>query len=194
MGRPKMLLSVGGRTLLAAAVAPLLEAGLARVVVVLGHDAEAARRASGLAGDPRVAFVVNEAWATGLASSLRAGLAACGSADAVVMALGDQPGVRADVVRHLVSAAGAAGTPLAVPVHAERIGHPILFGRALWPELSALTGDEGARSVVRRHFAEAACVPGDAARDLDTEADYLACLDGQPARSGEGIEVPKPRG
>jgi molybdenum cofactor cytidylyltransferase len=107
-----------------------------------------------------------------------------------VVSLGDQPCVSADLVRRLVAVAGA---PLAVPVHEGRIGHPVLFGRALWPELRELRGDEGARGVVRRHFAAAAVVAGEPTRDLDTEADYRALLAGLPAPPGEGLEVPKPR-
>jgi CTP:molybdopterin cytidylyltransferase MocA len=188
MGSPKMLLPVGAGTLLAAALRPLLDAGLPRVVVVLGHEAEAIRRGAGLPGDPRLEVVVNAAWPTGLASSLRAGLAACGGADAVLVALGDQPGVSATVVARLLEAAAA---PLAVPVHAGRIGHPILFGRALWPELLALSGDAGARTVVMRHLAEAALVAGELLRDLDSEADYRAYLAGEPPRADEGLELPK---
>src|SRR5262249_7925018 len=59
MGRPKMLLPFGPGTILSSATAPLLEAGLARVVVVLGADAEHVRREAALPDDPRLAFVVN---------------------------------------------------------------------------------------------------------------------------------------
>jgi molybdenum cofactor cytidylyltransferase len=186
MGRLKLLLPVRGRTLLASAVTPLLEAGLARVVVVLGHRATTVRDGAGLAADPRLDYVVNDDWPLGLSSSLRAGVAACPDADAVIVALGDQPTLRADLVRRLV-AAGAGAAPLAVPMHKGRLGHPILFRRELFPELERLSGDAGAREVVRRHIDRAAIVVGDPPWDLDTQADYAAYLAGRPAPDDEGF-------
>src|ERR1700682_2037413 len=129
MGRPKMLLRAGGGTLLSAAVAPLLEAGLERVVVVLGDRAEEVRRGARLPADPRLVLVVCADWRAGIASSLKRGLEACADADAVVIALGDQPGVTAERVR-MVTAAFGPGRDLVVAVHGGVPAHPILFGRS----------------------------------------------------------------
>jgi len=170
MGRLTTLLPVRGATLLASAVTPLLEAGLERVVVVLGHQADAVRGGAGLPEDPRVAFCVNDDWPSGLSSSLRAGLEACADADAVVIGLGDQPKLSAEVIRSLVQAA-ASGAPLAVPMRTGRVGHPILFQRELFGELGQLSGDAGAREVARRHIDRAAIVACELPGDLDTEAD-----------------------
>lgn len=183
MGRPKMLLDLGGRPLLAHAVRPLLDAGLQVLWVVLGAEAEAVRGA--LAADSRLRVVENPAWRSGLASSLQAGLHASAGADAVLVALGDQPSLSPEVVTRVLAA--APGRSLVVASHAGRIVHPMLFGRALFPELEALAGDAGARDVVRRHQHEALRVPGTAPRDLDTEDDYRAALEGRPPRGGEGL-------
>ena len=92
-----------------------------------------------------------------------------------------------------------AGAGLAVPVHGdpaapdgERLGHPVLFGRALFAELRALEGDTGAREVVRRYWAQAARVEGAPLRDVDTEADYAALVAGRTA-TDEGLERPPDR-
>jgi molybdenum cofactor cytidylyltransferase len=171
MGRPKMLLPSGSGTLLSAAVAPLLEAGLDRVVVVLGDRAEEVRRGARLPSDPRLVLVVCEGWGAGMASSLKRGLGSCADADAVVVALGDQPGVTAERVR-MVTAAFAPGRDLVVPVHRGVPAHPVLFGRSLFSELGALSGDVGAREVVRRHESEAVRIEVQALPDIDTEEDY----------------------
>lgn len=183
MGRPKMLLPIAGEPLVARAVRPLLEAGLSRIVVVIGAEADAVHAALPAVTD--VAAVVNAAWRTGMASSLRVGLAACAGADAVLVVLGDQPSVTAAAVGRVLAA--APGRPLVVASHAGRVVHPILFARELFPELEALDGDVGAREVVRRHLARAALVEGDAPRDVDTEDDYRAAIEGQPPRGGEGL-------
>ena len=189
MGRPKMLLPYRSGTVLSSAVAPHLEAGVGRVIVVLGHRADEVRSAAGLPADPRLTLVVNVDWAEGMASSIRRGLDECGDAKAVLLALGDQPGVDADRVKALLS----AWTPdvrLVVPVHGDRGSHPVLFARSLFPELRDLRGDVGAREVVRRHWAEAVRVPAPALADVDTEEDYRTLLEGSPGRPAEGLKLP----
>lgn len=189
MGRHKMLLPVGSGTLLSATVAPFLAAGLQPVVVVLGCEAERMRRDAQLPDDPRLRVVVSEDWGLGMSASLRCGLDACPDAAAVLIALGDQPGVGIGAIHGLV-AAFAGGAPLAVPVRDGRGGHPVLFARSLWAELRAVEGDAGGRDVVRRHWHEAALLEQDFPRDVDTEEDYKALLEGRRPRPGEGIEPP----
>jgi CTP:molybdopterin cytidylyltransferase MocA len=66
----------------------------------------------------------------------------------------------------------------------------VLFGQALFPELTALSGDAGAREILRRHWTAAARVLGAPLRDVDTEADYAALLEGTPP-TDEGLAIPK---
>jgi molybdenum cofactor cytidylyltransferase len=189
MGRPKMLLPYRSGTVLSSAVAPHLEAGAGPVIVVLGHRADEVRSAAALPADPRLTTVVNPDWAEGMASSIRRGLEECGEASAVLLALGDQPGVDAARVKALLAAWGP-DVRLVVPVHGERGSHPVLFARSLFPELRDLRGDVGARDVVRRHWTEAARVPAPALADLDTEEDYRSLLEGAPGRPAEGLKLP----
>lgn len=188
MGRPKMLLPVAGSTLLASAVTPHLAAGIGMVVVVLGSEAEAVRQDAGLPDDPRLRVVVNGDWKEGMASSLKRGLRECGTAPAVLVALGDQPGVTAELVGRIVDA-WHPGVPLVVPVHDGRAGHPVLFARSLWSELEALAGDVGARDVVRRHAAEAVRVQWEPLADLDTPADYDDHLRGKAPGGPRGMKL-----
>ena len=190
MGRPKMLLPVGGRTLLAAAVAPHLEAGIGRVIVVLGAEASAVREGAGLPDDPRLEVVVNRRWRDGQSSSLRRGLARCEGADAVLIALGDQPGATADRVAR-IAAAWRPGVPLVLPRSSRgRAAHPVLFASCLWQELRRLRGDVGARDVVRRHAARAVRVDVPPLADVDDERGYRRLLEGR-APGESGLEVPE---
>jgi CTP:molybdopterin cytidylyltransferase MocA len=185
MGRPKMLLPIGGGTMLAGAVAPHLEAVNGRVVVVLGKDARRVRAEAGLPVDPRLHVVVNRRWREGMASSLRRGLEVVKGADAVLIALGDQPGVTADRIARIV-AAWKPDVPLVVPVvSASKTGHPVLFAQCLWDDLRALRGDVGAREVVKRHWYRAARIQVEPLADVDFEGDYRDYLEGRrPAESG----------
>ena len=197
MGRPKMLLPLPGGTVLATVVSRLLAAPVDRIVVIVGHEAAAVRAGAGLPDDARVMVLDNPDWNEGLSSSLRRGLLACPEADALVVALGDQPGVDAEVVRRLVEA-WRQGARLAVPVQgrsgdgsASRAGHPVLFDRSLRGELLALTGDVGAREVLHRHWDEAARIDAPGLPDLDTEEDYGAFLEGRTAAGPQGLELPR---
>jgi probable selenium-dependent hydroxylase accessory protein YqeC len=183
MGRQKLLLPLHGAPLVARALQPLLEAGVPRVVVVVGADADAVRAA--LPADARVVPVFNPHWRDGMSSSLRAGLGACASADAVIVVLGDQPSVSSAAVTRVLAA--APGQALVVAAHRARLVHPMLFGRELFAELEGLGGDIGARDVVRRHLRRAVRVAGDPPRDIDTPDDYQAALEGRPPRAGEGL-------
>jgi len=184
-----MLLPVGDKTLLSACIAPLVEAGLELIIVVLGDRAEQVRQRAGLSEDGGVLkIVVNEKWREGMASSLRCGLSQCGQAGAVLVALGDEPTVPSELVKRMVQA-WRQGASLVVPVHGDRSGHPVLFDRALWPELVALSGDVGGREVVRRHFAEATLLPAGPFFDIDTEEDYKALIEGKKGRDPEGLKV-----
>jgi molybdenum cofactor cytidylyltransferase len=192
MGRPKMLLPFGAGTILSSAVAPLLGGDVGDVVVVLGADAERVRREAALPDDPRLVFVVNDAWADGMAGSIRRGVEACADADAVLVALGDQPTIPAALVRRVVDAWNGE-SPLVVPHAGDRAGHPILFARALFPELLALSGDVGAREVVRRHWRQAVFVDAEPPPDVDTPADYERLQSGEPSSPDEGLDLRKPR-
>ena len=182
MGRPKMPLPWRGGTVLSASVAPLLESRLDRVVVVLGAEAERVRREAALPEDPRLRVVVNPAWSEGMASSLRRGLEECADADAALVALGDQPEMTADRVACVLNAFGP-GVRLVVPVAGSIPTHPILFSRDLFSELRSLTGDVGAREVVRRHEGEAVRIEVEPLSDVDTPDDYRRLQDQYAAKA-----------
>ena len=72
----------------------------------------------------------------------------------------------------MVTAAFGPGRDLVVAVHRGIPAHPVLFGRSLFSELAALSGDVGAREIVRRHEGEAVRIEVEALPDIDTEEDY----------------------
>ncbi len=171
-GSQKLLASVGGVPLVRRSVERLLEASLDEIVVVLGSDASAVGAA--LAG-LRVRTVTNAAYATGMSSSLRAGVDALRPAtDAAVVTLGDQPGVGAEIVDRLIERYRIDRSPIVAPVYRGGIrGNPVLFDCSLFGELRAVAGDEGGRSVVARDPGRVVLVEIDAEmpRDVDVPGD-----------------------
>jgi molybdenum cofactor cytidylyltransferase len=181
MGGPKQLLRYRGETLLGRAVRAALGTICRPVVVVLGAGSDA-MLAEVAATEARV--VVNEAWAEGMASSIRLGLreleaAASVGLDAVVLTLCDQPLVTAETLSRLVDAYERLRPTLVASEYESRSeltrGVPALFGRALFAELMGLRGAEGARRVIARHTDAASTVAApEAAFDVDTPDDYEA--------------------
>ena len=170
---PKPLLELGGRPLVTHAVRAALGSGLGTVLVVVSDD----RVASVLPEGVRV--VRNDAPERGIASSLQAALRALepdDAVDGVVVGLADQPLVGADAYAR-VARAYDDGARLAVATYAGARANPVLLGRTHWDEALGLTGDEGARVLLRRYGAEE--IPCDGTgepTDVDTPED-LASLE-----------------
>lgn len=176
MGEPKQLMELGGRPLLVRAVEAALAAPVWPVVVVLGAHAEKIRPL--LARFP-VLVAENPAWSEGMASSLRAGIGTLRefsrSMDGALLALCDQPGFSADVIGQLIAAQRATGRSIAAARYAGRLGSPALFLREHFAALAALTGEEGARTLLAAMPDRVAPVDLPAlALDLDTPADLAA--------------------
>jgi nicotine blue oxidoreductase len=165
-GMPKALVAHRGELLVRRAAGTLRAAGLADPLVVVG-----ARAADVRAAAPELTFLDNADWATGMASSLRAGLAAlaAGPAGAVVVLLVDMPGVTPAAVRAI--AADATPDALVMGGYGERRSHPVLLGREHWAGIAdSATGDRGARDYLRAHAGQVRVVPvGDVADDTDLD-------------------------
>ena len=177
MGRPKALLPSGadGRTFLDRITATLLEAGVERVVAVLGADAIAIRDHSRPVS--RVIFVDNPDFERGQLTSLWTGLKHVDRATAsgVLVTLVDVPLVSVETVRAILAAHSNGEPDIVRPVSNGRHGHPVIFHRRLFGELEAADPREGAKTVVRRHAANIVEVPvtdEGAFADIDTAADY----------------------
>ena len=140
------------------------------VIVVTGHQADLVERA--LAG-LKVKLVKNPDFAGGLASSVKAGIAAVPArADGAVICLGDMPLIDAQLIDRLIEAfAPDRGNLIVVPVADGRRGNPVLWSRRFFNELMTLDGDIGARHLIAKHAEAVAEVPVEgngAFLDIDT--------------------------
>ncbi len=176
LGTPKQLLrTADGQTLLRRAAQTALASVCRPVTVVLGASADAARRE---VEDLPLSVVVNPDWATGIASSLRIGLAAVradAALDAVVITLCDQPMVSDALLDSLVIARQTSGHDLVACEYDALLGVPALFGHSLFGALAALGGDEGARKIIRNYQGPLTRVPFPAGRlDIDTPEQITA--------------------
>lgn len=167
----KLVAPVAGKPLARYAVEAALASTARPVVVVTGHARDAVEAAlRGLAFQS----VDNPAFISGLASSLRAGIAALPpDADGAIVMLADMPAVTSALIDRLVAAFAAQPDAMAAtPVGAGRRGNPVLLSAALFPSVAKLEGDEGARRLLAALPAERLIdVPSDdlgATLDVDT--------------------------
>ncbi len=149
-GANKLLQPFGGKPMVRHAVEAALASPAAPIIVVTGHEAEKVEAA--LAGLD-VTFVHNPGFASGQASSLKAGIEALpGDADGAVILLGDMPLVGSEIIGSLMAGFNPnEARAICVPVHAGRRGNPVLWGRRFFAEMKALDGDEGARRLLATH-------------------------------------------
>ena len=174
MGRLKQLLPYRGRTFIEHSIRQAREAGFQPVIVVVGAEAEAVIAA--LAGEP-VEIARNEAWESGMGSSIAAGMRRFegSDAEAVAILLADQPLVTS---AHLRAMANLLESPDVRTVAAEyngTLGVPALFRREMFPLLALLPPEAGARHLLRGSRAHISAYPlPEAAMDVDTPDDFAA--------------------
>jgi molybdenum cofactor cytidylyltransferase len=171
MGGPnKLLAELSGKKLVRIATEQALASKASEVIVVTGHQADLVERAlDGL----KVKFVRNGDFARGLASSVKAGIAAVSAnADGAVISLGDMPLIDAGLIDRLIEAfAPERGHLISVPVADGRRGNPVLWSRRFFKDLMTLDGDIGARHLIARHAEAVTEVPVEgngAFLDIDT--------------------------
>jgi molybdenum cofactor cytidylyltransferase len=153
MGRPKLLMTVGAKTVLEIVLHEHLASSVGRICVTVpggvgGFDAVAAAY-----GDERVAFL-RVAGPSEMSESLKQGwgwLQAHGRPDGIMISLGDKPLVRSQTIDLVVGAFAGSRKLICVPVHAGRRGHPVILDSAFDVEIGRTTGDRGALEILARH-------------------------------------------
>jgi len=174
-GSVKALAPLHGKPLLQHVIDAATEAGITSFVVVLGSAAEQVRAAVQLPGGTRV--VINHTPETGLSGSVRLGVEALDDRfERAVMLLGDQPSIRADVIRTLLAEAAETDRPIVAPRYRGGGGpNPVVIGRSAWPLARELAGDRGFGAVLdrRRDLVHVVPVEGENP-DVDTPADLAA--------------------
>jgi molybdenum cofactor cytidylyltransferase len=170
LGQPKQLLPYGSGTLLGHVLDVARESPFDQLLCVVSRD---------LPGVDLTGATVVESpdFGEGCSSSIAAALGAVDRrADVLVLMLGDQPGVRADTVRSLLTGRGDA--PLAACAYTDGRGHPLAFARSTFGELGSMHGDKAVWKLLDRRASEVVdvAIDGPIPRDVDTWEDYEALL------------------
>ncbi|MHB1566307.1 MAG: nucleotidyltransferase family protein [Acidiferrobacter sp.] len=194
-GSDKLLQRLDGGPPLALRCAQGLQPAVDRLVVIVHPEATAVSASLRAAGITVVCCPHAE---NGLGASLAFGIRVTGGAHGWLVALADMPYI-APATAVAVATRLRAGAIIVAPFFRGQRGHPVGFGRALGPELGALSGDIGATAVIRRHRHLLTPVPTDDAGiiiDIDTPDDlHRADLEatgspGMATRDGSGLTKP----
>ncbi|TVR73137.1 MAG: nucleotidyltransferase family protein [Sphaerobacteraceae bacterium] len=174
LGHPKQLLQLGERVLIDHTLSAVRRAGhIDDYFIILGHAEDDIRAQSDLTGFTQIS---NSTYSEGQSTSVRIAIEQIPEAiDAAVFVLADQPLQVPDVIERLAASYRENPAPIIQPVYADGPGNPVLISRDVFPDLAHLTGDTGARPVLKRRKAEIRkidCSEWSRPLDVDTVEDY----------------------
>jgi molybdenum cofactor cytidylyltransferase len=185
LGRPKQLVQWRGESLITRSVRAAQVVCGQRVVVVLGAHRDAIECELKPLSP---VLALNPHWTEGLASSLRAGIAALPpSCEAALLQSCDQPRVPVRALQALAQCWRENPDHAIASAYANTVGIPAILPTRLFTTLKALSGDKGARVVLRAEGAQLLRLSlPEAAFDVDDE-DSLRALEAsdEPARTGQ---------
>jgi len=174
MGQNKLVLPWGRKTVIEQVVQTLAKAGVNQIVVVTGS----ARGQVEIAlSREKVRTVYNPDYAgSEMLTSLQVGIRASGpDLEAVLVVLGDQPGIQPGVVSGLVDLFQQTQGRIIIPSYQMRRGHPWLIRRDFWEDILVLPAENTPRDFIQMHQNEITYLIVDTPtvlKDIDTPEDY----------------------
>jgi molybdenum cofactor cytidylyltransferase len=175
-GSIKQLYKVGDSTILSLVVDAAVRSNLDRIVLVLGHEADAVKTCLGrTSSDPRFIAVINPHYREGMSTSLQRGLREVNDGFPSIMVLmGDQPFLGHEVINRVLNSYISSQKDICVPVFNGTRGLPVCFSCKFYNEIYKLNGDTGARQIISDNpgdvlsvdIAESRCM-----LDIDNEQD-----------------------
>lgn len=179
LGRPKQLLPYQGKTLLQHVIDISALVSFENRILILGANSEMISNEVDSSG---MKITINEAWAEGLSSSIKCGLATLleinPKSQNVMFLLCDQPLLSLEIVSELVMKHLSKVDMITVSTYENQIGVPMIFSRPFYHELMTLEGDVGAKKIVKNHMDRTQSVPFEKGKfDIDTAEDYDKLLE-----------------
>lgn len=173
MGRDKLSLPWGKKTVFEHCLDILLRSEVGEVIVVLNSRI---KRMTDHMKEPKVRVVSNPYYKKGMSTSIRRGVRAIHpNSKGILIALGDQPFLRTKTINALIDAFSKGRGEIILPAFRGVWGHPVIFHRRFGKEFLRLKGDVGGRSIIERHLKQTWVVRVNSAgviKDIDTWKDY----------------------
>jgi len=172
----KLLANWNGKPLIQHALESIDQSQIEEITIITGHQSELISDAINQGRcESTLAVIHNDAYATGMASSVKKGVSALIESDAIVVCLADMPNVNSQVIDALIQTFKTnPDKAIYIPTHNGQRGNPVLVARRLFDSILSLHGDTGAR-VLAKQFPESVLeVPIEIIgiqQDIDTEDD-----------------------
>ena len=167
----KLLLKFNDKSMVGHLVDQLALSTVDDIIVITGNEAEAVRKS--ISG--KVKFIDNPDYAEGLSTSVKAGIAALGAdVDGVMICLGDMPYILARDYDKLIVAYEEGN--IITPTTGGKIGNPLIFARNFFTDFDEITGDKGARKLLKKYpknIIEVDLNTEAIFSDIDTPEEYL---------------------
>ncbi|WP_442599747.1 nucleotidyltransferase family protein [Neobacillus sp. D3-1R] len=171
MGTDKMLLPYKDKSILRHVIDQSLNSSLSGISVVVNPEIPGLFQEA--EGGNKI--LINDQASKGMSTSIKLGINSVpNDMKAVMFLLGDQPLLSSEEINRVIYEYNIHGSLMVQACYKGEKGHPVLFDREMFPHLLNLSGDEGARSVLKKYqkqivFAE---INKDLIRDIDTITDY----------------------
>ncbi len=174
MGQAKQLLLLGGKPMVWQVASTACQANFHEVIVITGAYREEVTQAL---RDLPVKIIYNEQWALGQSSSVKKAIQSVNQkSQAVAFLLADQPLIDARLMNEVIARYQETKSSIVMPRVQQQPGNPVLFDLLAWRSaLLQLSGDEGARQMIRKHQGEIQYIEGQDAEvflDVDTPASF----------------------
>jgi molybdenum cofactor cytidylyltransferase len=169
-GSDKLTHPLAGQTPVAVTALSNLRAAVPHVIAVVRPGVPALENCLSEAGATVIQCVNADA---GMGASLASAVRASGDVAGWVIALADMPYIRTETIAKIATSL-AAGAAIVAPVYRGERGHPVGISARFRAQLDALSGDEGARALLRQHAGLVELIDVDdpgIRRDIDTPAD-----------------------
>ncbi|WP_029288346.1 NTP transferase domain-containing protein [Pedobacter sp. R20-19] len=173
LGQPKQLLAFKQTTLIEHTIKAAWQANFQPIIVVLGAYAKEIQEKL----PAEVNLVINNNWSAGMSSSITAGVAALikqsPMIENIIIAVSDQAFITAEIFQALKQKQISTKKGIVASTYAKTTGTPVLFNKQYFPQLLSLTGNNGAKSMLKLHGNDVATIAFALGNiDIDTETDY----------------------
>ncbi|PWS29964.1 nucleotidyltransferase family protein [Pedobacter paludis] len=175
LGRPKQLLELNGKTLISHVIEEAENAKIQVIAVVTGSNSDLIQQEI---KDKKILIVDNQSWEIGMASGINAGLSALlnfnNKIESIIISVCDQPFISRAIFDSLIDAKNNTNKGIVASHYQNIIGTPVLFDKKYFGDLKALTGEEGAKKILKVYPNDLVSVPFENGEiDIDTQSDYL---------------------
>jgi molybdenum cofactor cytidylyltransferase len=174
MGKQKLLLPLAGKPVLQWVLEAAVTSDVAEVICVVRNLKLLPGRIS--VGEEKLLWLVNHQAHRGQSTSVIAGLWAIDPrSEGALFMVGDQPLIRSELINALIKRFTESTALIVAPTCRGETRNPVLFRRAIFPELLELSGDRGGRALIARHAERTELVEWHdelSFLDLDIREDY----------------------